>query len=114
MSSQSSCCLLEEDNCQSYCQPGKPAFVQLGNLALGTSAEDVKTIFQNYGQLLHVFLPVGDPQTITTAILVFGNQTDAIKVVQSLNNSLADDLILSVRMMDEQETKPLALLTRIT
>ncbi|KAA1123595.1 hypothetical protein PGTUg99_019492 [Puccinia graminis f. sp. tritici] len=114
MSSQGSCCLPEEDNCQSHCQPGRPAFVQLGNLALGTSAEDVKTVFQDYGQLLHVFLPVGDPQTINRAILVFGSQSDAIKVVQSLNNSLADDLILSVRLMDEQETKPLALLTRMT
>jgi RNA recognition motif-containing protein len=68
--------------------------VRVLNLALGTSEEDVRAAFREFGKIQHCFVPLSAP---TTAIVVFSTVTEAAAGVDGMDGAIADGKRIQVQ-----------------
>ncbi|KAG0141228.1 hypothetical protein CROQUDRAFT_83481 [Cronartium quercuum f. sp. fusiforme G11] len=86
-----------------------PVILEVSNLADGTSAEDVKTAFADFGEIQDCSTEEGPKQGFQPTLkarMVFVQQADAEKAVEALNGVLADGLVLGVRIVSKFGKKP--------
>ncbi|EGF99708.1 uncharacterized protein MELLADRAFT_73331 [Melampsora larici-populina 98AG31] len=86
-----------------------PVILEVSNLADGTSAEDVKTAFADFGEIQECSTEEGPKQGIQPTLkarMIFINRADADKAVEALNGVLADGLLLSVKVVGRPGKKP--------
>ncbi|EFP87343.2 uncharacterized protein PGTG_12927 [Puccinia graminis f. sp. tritici CRL 75-36-700-3] len=98
----------------SYCSQHRnesSRIVSVLNLALGTSEEDVRAAFCEFGRIQHCFVPLSAP---TTAIVVFSTVTEAIASMRSMDGAIADEKQICVRRKAVVARGGLALLLRIS
>lgn len=86
-----------------------PVILEVSNLADGTSAEDVKTAFADFGEIHDCSTEEGPKQgsqPTLKARMIFINRADADKAVEALNGVLADGLLLGVKVVGRPGKKP--------
>jgi RNA recognition motif-containing protein len=98
-----------------YCTRYQPShrsnFVSISNLALGTTTDDIRLTFKDFGLISHCFIASDRP---SRALVVFLNPSDAALQAELLDGAIADGQRISVRTIKEAELGGLALLRRIT
>ncbi|KAA1130708.1 hypothetical protein PGTUg99_026414 [Puccinia graminis f. sp. tritici] len=103
------------DDPATYCRQYRPNiqsnFVSISNLALGTTTDDIRFTFQDFGSISHCFIASDQP---SKALLVFIKPPDAGYQAESLDGAIADGQCISVKTIKEAELGGLALLRRIT
>ncbi|KAA1125963.1 hypothetical protein PGTUg99_025664 [Puccinia graminis f. sp. tritici] len=103
------------DDPATYCRQYRPNihsnFVSIANLALGTTPDDIRLTFQDFGSISHCFIASDQP---SKALLVFIKPPDAGYQAESLDGAIADGQRISVKTIKEAELGGLALLRRIT
>ncbi|KAH9809983.1 hypothetical protein DFH28DRAFT_1065546 [Melampsora americana] len=86
-----------------------PVILEVSNLADGTSAEDVKTAFADFGEIQECSTEEGPKhgfQPTLKARMIFINRADADKAVEALDGVLADGLLLGVKIVGRPGKKP--------
>ncbi|KAA1113739.1 hypothetical protein PGTUg99_008057 [Puccinia graminis f. sp. tritici] len=103
------------DDPATYCRRYRPShrsnFIAISNLALGTTTDDIRLTFQDFGTIGHCFIASDRP---LKALITFITPPDAGYQAESLDGAIADGQRLSVRTIKEAELGGLALLRRIT
>ncbi|KAA1088314.1 hypothetical protein PGT21_002361 [Puccinia graminis f. sp. tritici] len=84
--------------------------VSVINLALGTSEEDVRAAFCEFGKIQHCFVPLSAP---TTAIVVFSTVAEAQASTRSMDGAIADNKKIRVQRKGVAARGGLSLLLRI-
>ncbi|PLW30126.1 hypothetical protein PCANC_21092 [Puccinia coronata f. sp. avenae] len=86
-----------------------PVILEVANLADGTSAEDVKTAFADFGEIQECSTEEGlrqGNQPTLKARMIFTHKAQAEKAVDALNGALADGLTLAVKIVGRPTKKP--------
>ncbi|WAR58450.1 hypothetical protein PtB15_5B684 [Puccinia triticina] len=86
-----------------------PVILEVANLADGTSAEDVKTAFADFGDIQECSTEEGlrqANQPTLKAKMIFTHKAEAEKAVEALNGALADGLTLAVKIIGRPTKKP--------
>ncbi|MBW0543458.1 hypothetical protein O181_083173 [Austropuccinia psidii MF-1] len=86
-----------------------PVILEVANLADGTSAEDVKTAFADFGAIQECTTEEGPRhgnQPTLKAKMIFTHKAEAEKAVEALNGALADGLTLAVKIIGRPTKKP--------
>ncbi|PLW33618.1 hypothetical protein PCANC_23914 [Puccinia coronata f. sp. avenae] len=86
-----------------------PVILEVANLANGTSAEDVKTAFADFGEIQECSTKEGlrqANQPTLKARMIFTHKAQAEKAVDALNGALADGLTLAVKIVGRPTKKP--------
>ncbi|EFP92577.1 hypothetical protein PGT21_036575 [Puccinia graminis f. sp. tritici] len=86
-----------------------PVILEVANLADGTSAEDVKTAFADFGEIQECSTEEGlrqANQPTLKARMIFTHKAEAEKAVEALNGALADGLTLAVKIVGRPTKKP--------
>jgi len=86
-----------------------PVILEVANLADGTSAEDVKTAFADFGDIQECSTEEGlrqANQPTLKAKIIFTHKAEAEKAVEALNGALADGLTLAVKIIGRPTKKP--------
>ncbi|KAA1134251.1 hypothetical protein PGTUg99_033854 [Puccinia graminis f. sp. tritici] len=103
------------DDPATYCRQYRPNyhsnFVSISNLAFGTTTDDIRLTFQDFGSIGHCFIALDRP---TSALVVFLKPSDAGYQAESLDGAIADGQRISVKAIKETELGGLVLLRRIT
>ncbi|KAA1083315.1 hypothetical protein PGTUg99_027131 [Puccinia graminis f. sp. tritici] len=103
------------DDPATYCIRYRPDhssnFIAITNLALGTTTDDIRLTFQDFGTISHCFIASDRP---SRALVVFLKPSDAALQAESLDGAIADGQCISVKTIKEKELGGLALLRRIT
>ncbi|KAI7955166.1 hypothetical protein MJO28_005566 [Puccinia striiformis f. sp. tritici] len=86
-----------------------PVILEVANLADGTSADDVKTAFADFGDIQECSTEEGARQLnqpTLKAKMIFTHKSEAEKAVDALNGALADGLTLAVKIIGRPTKKP--------
>lgn len=86
-----------------------PVILEVANLADGTSPEDVKTAFADFGEIQECITEEGARQAnqpTLKAKIIFTHKAEAEKAVEALNGALADGLTLAVKIIGRPTKKP--------
>ncbi|EFP77197.2 hypothetical protein PGTUg99_018561 [Puccinia graminis f. sp. tritici] len=85
--------------------------VKVSNLTLGTSEDDVRAAFQEFGNINHCFILMSAP---TAAWLVFATPAEALASIVGMKGAVADGRKLRVHGIPSASLGGLALLLRIS
>ncbi|KAA1129422.1 hypothetical protein PGTUg99_033489 [Puccinia graminis f. sp. tritici] len=85
--------------------------VKVSNLTLGTSKEDVRAAFQEFGNINHCFISLSAP---TAALLVFTTPAEALASIVGMKGAVADGRKIKVHGIPSAFLGGLALLLRIS
>ncbi|CAG8502457.1 452_t:CDS:2 [Ambispora gerdemannii] len=78
---------------------GGPATIVVSNLASGTSANDVKTAFMDFGDILTLDMKSNkNPRLPVNAELTFESKASALAAIKKYNTALVDGRVLKVQL----------------
>ncbi|CAG8565824.1 10690_t:CDS:2 [Ambispora leptoticha] len=78
---------------------GGPATIQISNLAPGTSANDIKTAFMDFGDILTLDMKSNkNPRSPVNAELTYESKVSALAAIKKYNTALVDGRVLKVQL----------------